>query len=377
VTSNAELDPAFEASLGVPVGVVRGAYRTKVALAHDSHPLDGYNPAQREVLEVIGAPRDTWPTFRAELRHDLRDELEHGLRPVVDRLDELTGGDLDAGDRDAGDRDADDRKATDGATALYLSKHTLSSVLGCEARFLHEDGAGFPGWSVPLARGAVAHKAIELSAHTRGGCEPLGLVDEAIARLGLAETSLADWLQQLSEIERAELRAMVNDQVAKFLEAWPPLQAAWWPVTESTWRVELHGDRVVLMGRADLTLQRPQGLVARKVVVDLKTGGFSPSHLDDLRFYAVLETLRLGTPPRLVATYYLDSGRFVPEPVTEPLLWSAAARVIGAATRLVELRRGRSDLEPVYRPGPACRWCPLAAGCDAARRAGTASDGWR
>ena len=337
---------------GIPFAVVPGAYRTNVALAHDPFPPEAFNPAQREVLEVIGAPRSAWPTFRPELRSELRDELEHALGSIVGQL---------------GD------EATATATTLYLSKHTLASVLGCEARFLHEEAAGFPGWSVPLARGTVAHKAIELSAHTRGGCEPLRLVDDALARLEEAQTSLADWLQRLSETERAELRAAVNDHVAKFLEAWPRLKTAWRPVTESTWRIELNDTRVVLLGRADLTLQRADGLVARKVVVDLKTGGFAPSHLDDLRFYALLETLRLGTPPRLVATYYLDSGRFVPEAVTEPLLWSAAARVIGAATRLVELRRV-PPAAPVYRPGPACRWCPLADGCDAARAAGTTSD---
>jgi hypothetical protein len=336
-----------------------------VALTHDPYPPEAFNPAQREVLEVIGAPRSAWPTFPAELRRELRDELESGLAPVVERLDEQAAGDGDGGGGDSG-----------GAPAtLYLSKHLLSGVLGCEARFVHEDAAGFPGWSVPLARGTVAHRAIELSAHTRGGLEPLELVDEAMARLERTETSLAEWLQRLSDTERAELRSGVNDHVAKFVEAWPPLRAAWRPVTESSWRVELHGTRVVLSGRADLTLQRAEGLVARKVVVDLKTGGFSPSHLDDVRFYALLEALRLGTPPRLVATYYLDSGRFVSEPVTEPMLWSAVARVVGAATRLVELR-SPAPTEPVYRPGPACRWCPLVDGCAAARGAGTASGGW-
>jgi hypothetical protein len=342
-----------------------------MALTHDPSPLEAYNPAQREVLEVIGAPRTEWPAFRPELRRELRDELDHGLAPVVERLDELDAG----GDEPRGS-----------PTTIYLSKHTLSGVLGCEARFVHEDAAGFPGWSVPLARGTVAHRAIELSAHTRHSPEPLELVDEAMSRLGQGDGTLADWLQRLSETERAELRSAANDHVAKFVEAWPPLRIAWRPVTESSWRVELVGDRVVLSGRADLTLQRAEGLVARKVVIDLKTGGFAPSHLDDVRFYALLETLRLGTPPRLVATYYLDSGRFVPEQVSEPILWSTVARVVGAAGRLVELRGGRRGrappgveehrTEPVYRPGPACRWCPLVDGCAAASREGTSGTGW-
>jgi hypothetical protein len=253
---------------------------------------------------------------------------------------------------------------------LWLNKHTLAGVLGCEARFLDEQSTGFPGWSAPLARGGVVHKAIELSMHVRSPAEPLALVDDAIARLAEADFSLGDWLRSLDDLERAEVRATANEQVAKFLESWPPLQTTWRPVTESTWRAELAGNRVVLIGRADLTLQRPEGNVARKIVVDLKTGGFAPSHLDDLRFYALLDTLRLGTPPRLVATHYLDSGRIVPEPVTDDMLRAAAARVVGAASRLVELRWGEAT--PTYRPGPACRWCPLAPGCEAAKAAGTA-----
>jgi hypothetical protein len=305
------------------------------------------NPAQREVLDVLGAPRHAWPAFRAELRDELRTELEAGLEPVVERL----------------------AAAPDDRLPLHLGKHALAGVLGCEARFLHDDTTGFPGWSPALARGALSHKAIELSVHVRGAWDPAALVDEALARLSDDASGLGEWLERTTEVERAELRAVANDQVARFLESWPPLRSEWWPVTESRWRAELCDDRVVLAGRADLTLQRPEGTTARKVVVDLKSGGFSPSHLDDLRFYAVLETLRLGTPPRLIATHYLESGRFVPEAVTEPVLWSAVARVVDAAGHLADLRLGARP--PVYRPGPACGWCPLVDGCEAAQRAGT------
>jgi hypothetical protein len=328
-----------------------------VSLPAPSLTREPFNAAQRDVLEVLGAPRRAWPTFRRELRDELRAQLDGDLAPIIDRLDEL-----------------DEVGGSPTRPVVWLNKHTLAAVLGCEARFLDEQSTGFPGWSVPLARGGVVHKAIELSMHVRApaGAEPLELVDEAIARLAEADSSLGDWLRSLEEVDRADVRATANDQVAKFLECWPPLQAAWRPVTESTWRAEVADDRVVLVGRADLTLQRPEGNVARKIVVDLKTGGFAPSHLDDLRFYALIDTLRLGTPPRLVVTHYLDSGRIVPEPVTEDMLRAAAARVVGAAARLVELRWGGA--EPTYRPGPACRWCPLVTGCEAARAAGTAGD---
>ena len=54
-------------------------------------------------------------------------------------------------------------------------------------------------------------------------------------------------------------------------------------------RAELCGGRVVLSGKADLTLGQPEGTGAGKVIIDLKTGGFAPVHREDLRFYALLE----------------------------------------------------------------------------------------
>jgi RecB family exonuclease len=118
---------------------------------------------------------------------------------------------------------------------------------------------------------------------------------------------------------------------------------------------------VVFSGRTDLALGRADGSTARKVIIDLKTGSFSAAHLDDLRFYALIETLRLGTPPRLMASYYLDAGRAQPEAVTEGLLRAAAARAVDGARALHELSVGTRA--PVARPGYTCRWCPALDTC--------------
>jgi hypothetical protein len=293
------------------------------------------NPAQQEVLDVLGAFSDAErPQFDAELRHHLRAELEAALASVADRLPE--------------------------DESLFLSKHQLTAVHGCEARLLAEEDGAF-AWSVPLARGSVVHKAVELSIHWKGDPTPLELVDEAIASLTNRDSSLADWLQTCSEADRAALRAEANDRVAKFLECFPPLSAKWRPVTESRLRVELAGGRIVLRGQADLVLGRAEGTTARKVIVDLKSGGFSPNHLDDLRFYALLETIRLGVPPRLVSSYYLDSGRPHPETVTEAVLDAAVARTVDGADRLVALVHDGKP--PTKRTGAACRWCPVLADC--------------
>src|SRR5690606_18420552 len=99
-----------------------------------------------------------------------------------------------------------------------------------------------------------------------------------------------------------------------------------------------------------------------------------PAHLDDLRFYALVETLRLGTPPLRLATYYLDQGRLLPEDVTEPLLESTVERVVAGVVKMVELEVGAR--EPVRRAGPACRWCPLLDECDEGRSFPDADDDW-
>jgi hypothetical protein len=253
---------------------------------------------------------------------------------------------------------------------LRLSKYPLAQVHGCEARFLNTREQPFT-WSVATARGTIAHKAVELSIHWPGESRPLDLVDEATDRLIQQGGPLAAFLAGCSEVERAELRGEANDRVAKFVECFPPLRSAWRPVTESAVRIDLFAGRIVLQGRVDLTLGHARGPVAGKVLIDLKTGGFSPSHAEDLRFYALLETLRIGTPPIRLATYYLDSGRPHPETVTADTLRSAVRRTIDGAVRLVELCH--HDHLPVRRAGPACRWCPLRDDCS---EAPGMSDAW-
>ncbi len=296
------------------------------------------NPAQQEVLDLLGAAPDERPTFSPALRDALLADLEDGLADL--------GAELDPED------------------PLFVSKRALANVHGCELRHVVERGADFE-WNATIARGSVAHKAIELSVHWRGEPDPLDMVDEALARLTDGTDSLAEWLRACAEADRAELRALANERVVTFFECFPPLKARWVPVTEGRQRASLLGGRVVLSGRTDLSLGRPVGSTAGKVIIDLKTGGFSPSHLDDLRFYALVETLRLGTPPRLLASYYLDSGRAHPEPVTEGLLHAAVARTVDGARLLHELEVG--SREPQTRPGRTCRWCPALAGCGPGR----------
>jgi hypothetical protein len=105
-----------------------------------------------------------------------------------------------------------------------------------------------------------------------------------------------------------------------------------------------------------LALGRAVGDQAGKVIVDFKTGNLSPVHRDDLRFYALLDAIRIGTPPPMVASYYLDRNEFSPEAVTEGVLQATVARVSDAIGRILAVRFGGAEAST--QTGPGCRWRP-------------------
>jgi hypothetical protein len=290
-------------------------------------------PVQQDVLDQLGAVAHERPQFPAELRYELRGSIEKGISEHVDRLA------------------ADAR--------IFANKHALGAVHGCETRFLAENE--FPGWSVPLARGTVVHKAVELSINWRGSHHPADLVDESLASLEFSEQGIGSFLQEQPEADRAQLRGDAIDLVTKFTECWPPLKKRWRPVTESKVRLELFEGRVVFQGKIDLTLGRAEGNKAGKVLIDLKSGTLRSSHLDDMRFYALIETIRIGVPPRRIASYYLDQGRFHPEDVSEDILFAAADRAASGVRRMIELHL--NEREPSLLPGPQCRWCRALDTC--------------
>jgi hypothetical protein len=306
---------------------------------------DGLTPAQlraREALLDLGGAR---PSFPADLAIGLRDRLEDGLADVAADL---------------------------GRGEIAVNKARLAEVMACERYAVAREDAGFAGWSPRMAQGTIAHRALELSVFLGGEPTPIDLVDAAIERFvdSAASTNdvtgLGTWLRDANAIEVAELRAEAHEQVARFVESFPPLQRSWVPRAEARVRVDLCDDRVVLRGKVDLSLGAPKGTTARVLIVDFKTGPARAHHVDDLRFYALLEAIRSGVPPWRVATYYLDSATFRVEDVTEDLLQQACDRVVDGVTRIVELHLRRRPANAV--PNPACRWCPARDDCDGARQ---------
>jgi PD-(D/E)XK nuclease superfamily len=294
------------------------------------------NPAQRRVLVDLMALGQDRPRFGPEVAADVQAGIEGALAPLLD----------------------------DGDEPLWVGKGALHRVHACEAHFAATDAEDFE-WNAGNARGTVAHRALELALTCGADPAPLDLVDHAIEGLCRDDrrSGPGSWLRSAAPLELADLRAGVNDVVAKFVECWPPLKPRWAPRTETGIGKDLCGDRLTLWGKVDLVVGRPRGEEARALVVDLKTGGAYSSHLDDLRFYALVYTLRIGVPPFRVASYYLDTATFHFEDVTVDMLALAARRAVDGARKLLELRRGRA---PGITPGKQCSWCRLADTCEGA-----------
>jgi hypothetical protein len=274
------------------------------------------------------------------LAQELKEELELALAPI------------------AGDRDP--------ANALWLFKSRLNDVHGCEQRFVDIVEEPFVP-SIPLVRGRLVHKAIELSTTAKGDLAPGELVAEAAALMVSKDDDIADFVAALSVGERAELEAEATSRVTAFADGFPPISKAWRPSTEMSIRFEVLDGRVVLSARPDLLLGHPEHDGKRgRVVVDLKTGATQRSHRDDLALYALVHTLALRIPPFRVATYYLETSRVDALDVTDDLLTAALRRVADGAAKVLALTTGQQ--EPTLNPGPACGWCARYDTCEGARR---------
>ena len=123
-------------------------------------------------------------------------------------------------------------------------------------------------------------------------------------------------------------------KVTLFQGSFPPLRELrreMAPITELPVKAQLLGGALTLSGKIDLVLGVPDRLEpsrATRLAVDLKTGGAWPEHAEDMRFYALLMTLRFGVPPYRVASLFLDSGEWQAEEVAEETLFHAADRVV-------------------------------------------------
>ncbi len=288
-------------------------------------------PIQRKTLDALRRSGEPL-VFDEDLVADIRTEMRVALDYFAERLDD--------------------------GQELFVTKHRIASVLDCEAHFLAPDEFE---WTPASAKGQIAHRAIQLMLGWRGEPSPTELVDEAMARLAEEDRGIGMWINTLSKGDEADARGLSTERVTKFVESFPPLDRRANPVTEAAAQWPVSGP-ILLRARVDLMIGKPAGSESRKVIIDLKTGRAGPRHRQDLGFYALVETLVRGVPPRKLATFYLDAGEAQTEDVSERLLRTAVRRTLDGINAMVEL--GSEQRPPVKRPGSSCRWCPLAEACD-------------
>jgi hypothetical protein len=294
-------------------------------------------PVQRRTLDEL-MRRDPLPVFDRGLAEDLRTDLECRLAPVAGAVG-------------------------DGQT-LWVTKARLTKLHAqCEGLFLADHhGEGEFEYSERLAVGAVVHRAVELAVYARE-LSDVELVDRAVEQVARDDERFDAYLVEMGAAERASLVGAAVEQVLLFRATFPPFEAAWSPAVEPRLKVHLLGGRVVLSARPDLMLGGVDGeepMRARRIILELKTGLDRPDHDEDLRFYALAATLRLGVPPYRVATVLLEDGRWRSQDVTPDLLESAVRRVGNGYARVAGLLAGE---EPTLRPGAWCAWCPRSATC--------------
>ena len=293
------------------------------------------NPLQQHVLESLRIP-DGWHPLDPSVIGDVESMLKEALSPLDGRFTR--------------------------EKPLRVNKHGLATVHGCERHHVAQKKAPF-AWTVNTVRGTIVHKAIELLLNWSGPVTPADIVDEAISSIAQNQReSASEFLDQLPPAEMAELRGVVVGAVTNFVDCFPPIKRTWRPLVEYTALYSLFGQSVQFNTRMDLVL----GRTGSRVIIDLKTGRISPVHREDLRFYALVDTLRSRQAPRKLGSYSLDSARLEEEDVTEGVLQAAVRRTADGAIAIAQLELG--DRQPTVRPGVQCRWCPVADSCEEGQR---------
>lgn len=312
--------------------------------------LDG-PAAERLARDLLG-----WQQPRPEapegLATELRDQLEAGCAALGVGLD---------------------RAAAAGRGGMVWVTKTSLTRLACDG--WQRDPRPYEHTRANV-RGVLAHAAVERDWRQGRRTSASGVVEqvwveEASRRPG-DPSSLSRWLNERQEHDAEVLRGEVVDLLEAFREVWPELPSD--RVVAHLERpviVRLAGGRVVLRGVPDLVLDSPRrDDRARSLVVDLKTGLPRPEpDRAELRFYALLVTLRDGRPPFRWATFHVPEGRAEVEDLREVTLQRAVARVLDGVAQAVRLAGHPHDAGLLIRGGSWCRACRREPDCPEAATA--------
>jgi hypothetical protein len=296
-------------------------------------------PVQRQVLEdllAVDAPR---PLADPGAGPRLRAQLDAGLAEVAPLLPH--------------------------AHAPLIVGKSMLDTLNCDGRFLDRLETPFT-WAPAMVAGTLAHTGIAVDLAGGWVREPGEIVRHAWRAFATSGTPAGRYLAELEGTEADALRGRALNLIIEFRELFPPLPD-WVTIrAEPDLAALLLDGRLALRGKPDLAIGRALHAGRRRLLlVDLKTGRRNPLRdRADMRFYALLTTLKYGVAPFRVATFYLDEAGWDAEDVDTDVLEAAARTVIDKTARAVRLVYARPpDGELRLVPGHSCHWCGRFASC--------------
>jgi hypothetical protein len=226
------------------------------------------------------------------------------------------------------------------ARPVVVTKGRLTRALSCDD---HAPPVVVARWTPcrAMACGAIVD-ALFRQLVTVGSIGDAAADGLAALRVDGRNDELLAWVAELPPSEWSALVAEVESQAEGLRRRWPRLDPAWLPRTQEPMRVAVAGGAFELATRVDLALGVPGQAVTSVALVEAKSGTPRPEHRDDLRFAALVETLRHGVPPFVVATYYTTTGELDVDPVTTATLDKALERTMAGARRLRDELSGRA-----------------------------------
>lgn len=249
---------------------------------------------------------------------------------------------------------------------LLRVNKTALNALDCDGRYADHLDSPFEH-SPRTVVGTLAHRTIQLDADGGRERDPEDVVRYAWRDLATGREWSSSYVASLGGVEADALRADVRARLLAFRECFPLLPPKAEARAEVPFVVRLAEGRIVLRGVPDLVVGQALPGERRMHLIDLKTGLRRRWHRHDLRFYALLATLKLGSAPFRVSTYYLDEADWESEDVDDDTLEAALRTVVEKVRRAAVLKfRRPEDAALGLVPGPACRWCARAPTCPAA-----------
>jgi hypothetical protein len=273
-------------------------------LAVEAPPLAGQGTASgSEVLSALrGNPNDR-PVVDAALAGGLREWLEDGFSTL--RLDPEKPLVLDK-------KTLRRAHSDQGRTAVQEITHALAIGLVMDALFRQLVTVG------------------HIDDPMRDGLESL--------RIDPRRADAVAFIESLEGRERVDFEDEIETQTAITLSRWPRLSPGWLPRTQERIAIPLAGGGIVLVGIIDLIIGAPSRGRASVEVIDVKSGRPRLDDREDLRYYALLETLRSGAPPFRTATFYTRTGQVDFEDIVDEVLTCTVRSVLSAVEQLVGVR---------------------------------------